>query len=317
MEDGEGMRELIPIDYFDRRIAEVKDPLEMKDLSQQIEIVRRWAAENHYEIETVNELFYQRFRIDKKRGDWIQKNIRPGNPQLSSMMIIGLSDIDTSLNESSYCQRLLHIYEEDVRTLIKNLSKELKEASKAALLRYKADGKIPERPKLPKGKFAVLYADPPWKYENFNQDNSAQAQYITMDQDELISWQKEIQEITCPYSVLFMWAVNPLLPEAIELLTAWGFKYKTNWAWVKDHARGKAWWARSQHELLLIGTRSQTPTPEYVWPSIISAPWTGPSRKPIEAYERIEKMFPLGVETHIELFAREKRERWISYGNEL
>jgi N6-adenosine-specific RNA methylase IME4 len=115
--------------------------------------------------------------------------------------------------------------------------------------------------------------------------------------------------------VLFLWATNPLLPEALKVMRAWGFTYKTNMAWVKDKARGKGWWLKSKHELLLIGVRKETPQPAIRPPSAFEAD-RGPvhSRKPEKTYDIIEAMYP--GSTKIELFSRNERAGWRMWGNE-
>jgi N6-adenosine-specific RNA methylase IME4 len=105
------------------------------------------------------------------------------------------------------------------------------------------------------------------------------------------------------------------LEEALSVARTWGFKYRTNIAWVKN-AIGLGRWVRSQHELLLICTRGdmRTPLPAARPPSVISERRREHSRKPDAAYELIETMYP--ALPKIELFARQAREGWDSWGNE-
>src|SRR5262249_37163804 len=83
-------------------------------------------------------------------------------------------------------------------------------------------------------------------------------------------------------AVLFMWTTAPHLPEAFEVLAAWGFEYCTHFAWVKDKI-GLGYWIRNQHELLLIARRGDPPTPKEGDrpPSIINAVRREHSRNPI------------------------------------
>jgi len=165
---------------------------------------------------------------------------------------------------------------------------------------------------LPKGTYRVIYADPPWRYDNSGFDESADSQYPTMPVADICAL--PISDLATPGTVLFIWATNPLLPEALQVLTAWGFTYKTNIAWIKDRGRGKGWFLKSKHELLLIGTRDETPHPLEKPDSCFEAD-RGPihSRKPEKAYEIIESMYP---GPRIELFARRVRPGWDAWGNE-
>ena len=86
-------------------------------------------------------------------------------------------------------------------------------------------------------------------------------------------------------------------------------------AWIKDKGRGKGWFLQSKHELLLIGTRDNTPHPKERPESCFEAD-RGPvhSRKPAKSYEIIESMYD-GAK--LEMFSRSKRPGWEPYGNEL
>lgn len=165
---------------------------------------------------------------------------------------------------------------------------------------------------MPKGVYSVIYADPPWQYENSGFTNAAESNYPTMPTDDICAM--DIAALSNDQSILFLWATNPLLPDAMRVMEAWGFQYKTNLAWVKESAKGFAWFARSQHELLLIGVRENTPQPAYTPASVIAAGRPDKhSAKPIEAVELIERMYE---GTKIELFQRSPRGNWDGWGNE-
>src|SRR5262249_21287698 len=105
------------------------------------------------------------------------------------------------------------------------------------------------------------------------------------------------------------------LPWAFDVLAAWGFEYCTHLVWVKDRS-GLGYWVRNQHELLLIARHGNPPTPR---PgdrpcSVINARRREHSRKPDEAYEMIERMYPEWPK--IELFARNQRQGWDAWGNQ-
>src|SRR5262245_38179880 len=108
----------------------------------------------------------------------------------------------------------------------------------------------------------------------------------------------------------------PHLRESFQVLDAWGFEYKTNIVWVKDKI-GLGYFVRNQHELLLVAARGDMPLPSPANrpPSVISAPRREHSRKPDEAYEIIERMYP--TLPKIELFARQTRSGWAAWENEV
>jgi N6-adenosine-specific RNA methylase IME4/ParB-like chromosome segregation protein Spo0J len=166
-------------------------------------------------------------------------------------------------------------------------------------------------------RYAVLYADPPWHFEVYNEESgierAAGNHYPTMSLDEICAL--PVLSLAAPDAILFMWTTAPHLQESFQVLAAWGFEYKTNAVWVKDKI-GLGYFVRNQHELLLVATRGDMPSPSPANrpPSVISAPRREHSRKPDEAYALIEAMYP--ALPKLELFARQRRPGWDVWGNE-
>jgi len=171
-----------------------------------------------------------------------------------------------------------------------------------------------ESPPLPEGKFDVIYADPPWEYEfSLTENREVENHYPTMTLEEL----KQLQIPSADNAVLFLWVPPPKLPEGLEVMRAWGFRYVTCAVWDKEKI-GMGYWFRQQHELLLVGVKGNfsPPPPDKRFPSIIRSPRTEHSRKPEVVYEIIETMFPNA--RLLELFARRNnRLRWTVWGNEV
>src|SRR6516162_6471162 len=167
-------------------------------------------------------------------------------------------------------------------------------------------------------RYAVIYADPPWHFEVYNEESgierAAANHYSTMSLDEICAL--PIPSLASPDAALFLWTTVPHLRESFDVLVAWGFEYKTNIVWVKDKI-GLGYFVRNEHELLLVATRGDMPSPSPANrpPSVISAPRREHSRKPDEAYEIIERMYP--TLPKIELFARQTRSGWAAWGNEV
>jgi N6-adenosine-specific RNA methylase IME4 len=168
-----------------------------------------------------------------------------------------------------------------------------------------------QTPPLPEGKYQVIYCDPPWKYSNSGFSMSANRQYPTMSIDELE--QIDVKSLADTNAVIFMWATNPQLQNAMRLMNSWGFEYKTNIVWVKDrHTYG--FYVFGKHELLLIGTKGSMLPKKRVY-SVIYGENKIHSKKPWQVYEIIEQMYP--NMNYIELFARNLRPGWTSWGNEV
>jgi N6-adenosine-specific RNA methylase IME4 len=170
---------------------------------------------------------------------------------------------------------------------------------------------------LPQRRFGVIYADPAWRFVPYMREASnalAEDHYPTMSLDEIKAL--DVARIAADDSVLFLWATVPMLPQALAVMEAWSFAYKTGFVWAKDRT-GTGYWNRNQHEHLLVGTRGNVPAPApgTQWPSLIEAPVREHSRKPDQAYALIEAYFPNLLK--VELFCRgPARPGWSAWGNE-
>jgi N6-adenosine-specific RNA methylase IME4 len=173
--------------------------------------------------------------------------------------------------------------------------------------------KYSPQPEIPTGLFDVILADPPWRYE-FSETDSREVenQYPTMSLDRI----KELKIPTAENAILFLWSPAPKLEEALQVISSWGFSYRTGAVWDKGQI-GMGYWFRSQHEHLLLAVKG-TPTtpPESVrYSSVIRSPREEHSKKPDVVYEMIEAMFPTAKK--VELFARVMRMGWSSWGNQV
>jgi N6-adenosine-specific RNA methylase IME4/ParB-like chromosome segregation protein Spo0J len=162
--------------------------------------------------------------------------------------------------------------------------------------------------------YGVIYADPPWKYETFSEngmDRSADNHYPTMSMFDMLAMSIPAAD-NC---VMFMWATVPMLPEAIDLMSTWGFDYKSHICWIKDRI-GTGYWTRNKHELLLIGTKGNVPAPAMGTqpPSVIELPLGRHSEKPAFFADMISTLYP--TTPKLEMFARIGRVGWDVMGNE-
>lgn len=163
--------------------------------------------------------------------------------------------------------------------------------------------------------YPIVYVDPPWRYEYSPTDNrEIENHYPTMTLEEICLL--PVAEIATPDSVLFLWTTSPKLAESMQVIEAWGYAYKTCMVWDKERM-GMGYYARQQHELLLIATRGAVPVPEPANrpASVIRARRDNEhSAKPAEFYDVIERMYP--DLPKIELFARGRRAGWAAWGNQ-
>ena len=166
---------------------------------------------------------------------------------------------------------------------------------------------------LPEGKFNVIYADPPWKYDHSRTvARDIENQYPTMDLDDIC----DLKVPSADNAVLFLWATAPKLQEALAVMNSWDFTYRTCGIWDKEII-GMGYWFRGQHELLLVGTRGKFNAPDESirQSSVHKEKRCMHSKKPDYYYNLIERYFPNGK--YLELFARSQyNEKWTIYGNE-
>lgn len=160
-----------------------------------------------------------------------------------------------------------------------------------------------------KGPFSVIYADPPWDYIR-----EEQLGYTTMTLEAIC--EMPVNELAAEDAVLFLWCSASLPQEALDVIKAWGFTFKTQAIWDKVNP-GMGSYFRIQHEHLMIATRGNIPeVPGTVrFAAVFTEKRREHSRKPDCAYEMIEAMYP--ELNKIELFCRgEPRTGWAGWGNE-
>ena len=161
--------------------------------------------------------------------------------------------------------------------------------------------------------YQVIYADPPWRY-GFSKSNSRaiEAKYPTMTTAEICA----LSVPSATDSVLYLWAVAPKIGEALEVMKAWGFEYKSCAVWDKE-LPGMGYWFRGQHELLMVGVRGKVspPLPSLRVSSVMRYRRGRHSAKPPQIRQMIDDWFP--SKTKLEMFAREKPEGWHVFGNEV
>jgi N6-adenosine-specific RNA methylase IME4 len=119
-------------------------------------------------------------------------------------------------------------------------------------------------------KYGVIYADPPWSFRNWSAKGTGRnaiSHYDCLDPAALAAM--PVADLAADNCVLFLWAVDPLLPRALDLICAWGFEYKTvGFYWVKlnsapnhaaDYFTGLGYWTRANPEQCLMATRGKPP----------------------------------------------------------
>jgi N6-adenosine-specific RNA methylase IME4 len=178
--------------------------------------------------------------------------------------------------------------------------------------------------------FAVTVADPPWTFETYSEKGketrSPERHYDCMSLDDIKAL--PVQQLAARDCALFLWTTMPRLPDAIGVIAAWGFKYKTaGFVWVKTTPSAKfisrdgdglhwgtGYWTRANAELCLLATKDAPKRRARDAHQVVIAPRREHSRKPDEIHDRIERL--IGG-TYLEMFARRSRQGWTVWGDEV
>jgi N6-adenosine-specific RNA methylase IME4 len=170
-------------------------------------------------------------------------------------------------------------------------------------------------------KYGAILCDPPWAFEAYSHkgitQRSAESKYRTAHVNALA--EIPVADFAAKDCALFMWAVDSHLDQAIELMKAWGFAYKTiGFVWVKVAKNGQprmsmGLWTRKMSEVCLLGTRGKPVRQNKGIRQVIMAPRREHSRKPDEIYGRVEQLVN---GPYLEMFARQRWPNWDAWGNE-
>lgn len=179
--------------------------------------------------------------------------------------------------------------------------------------------------------YQIIYADPPWRFKNWSANELAirgekwarrhgRSPYPVMDLADICAL--PVADLTAKDCILFLWATYPKLPEALQVMAAWGFTYKTvAFTWVKNNPSGigfhfgLGYWTRQNPEIILLGTRGHPKRIDRTIPNLVIYPRHNHSAKPPEVARRIVAL--MGDLPRIELFARSSVPGWDSWGNEV
>jgi N6-adenosine-specific RNA methylase IME4 len=172
--------------------------------------------------------------------------------------------------------------------------------------------------------YGVILADPAWRFVTYNKATAVTARgkkvhYRTMTLDEIMAL--PVRDLAAPDAVLVLWISSPMLLAALDVISAWGFEFKTlGFVWGKvtkagQPAIGQGYWTRGGAEVALLATKGHPKRLDRGVRQLILEPRREHSRKPDRIYDDIERL--VGDMTKIELFARHRRPNWSAWGDEI
>lgn len=169
-------------------------------------------------------------------------------------------------------------------------------------------------------RYQIIYADPPWRYDQKGVEGAAERHYSTMSLEDICKL--PIKSISAKDSILFLWVTFPQLPAALRVISAWGFQYKTvAFLWLKKNRKADSWyfglgfWTRGNAEVCLLATRGHPKRKSKKVHQFIISPIEAHSKKPDIVRDKIIEL--AGDVPRIELFARQETPGWDVWGNEV
>jgi N6-adenosine-specific RNA methylase IME4 len=312
---------IIKLEQATQMLAEihsVDDAIQIIDLA---EAARVYAQQVKLGLEAQNHAAEIKLRAQRRAGEILQQmeKAQGGQPyQSTGLSLKPVEEQPQTYDKLGISKYNAHVWQtlaampaEKFEQVVEETKSEDKELSTAALYReaklYMAGDK-PAAPPMPTGKYRIIYADPPWKY-NFK---LADFHYPTLSIDDLCAL--PVKQLADDNAVLFLWVTSPMLEDAFRVVHAWGFEYKTSFVWDKvKHNMG--YYNSVRHEFLLVCTRgSCTPDNIKLFDSVQTIERGEHSEKPERFREIIDTIYTNGA--RIELFARHPADGWEVWGNE-
>lgn len=171
-------------------------------------------------------------------------------------------------------------------------------------------------------KYRVIYADPPWSFATYShkgKGRSAEAHYDCMTLEDIKAL--PVADWAADDCALLLWATDPLLEKAFDVISAWGFTYKTvGFYWAKQNKSGNGffmgtgYYTRANPEQCLLSTRGKPKRLSRSVQKLVVSPRREHSRKPDCVRDRIEALFD---GPYLEMFARSTKPGWDAWGNEI
>ena len=321
---------LIKLDAATTQLAKATSIKEVKEIRDKAEAIRKYAAVSGAGLDLQNAGAELKLRAERKAGLMLKgmERQKRGGDQKSKLhnvtSIPTLEDINITKIQSSRWQKEASIPKERFEEHIKETKEAEKELTTTGIIRLASNllkKEEVETTPLPKGKYNIIYADPPWDYGGPEQhgkfetvqDKTLKSYYPPMSLKKIC--ELPIPNLTAKEAVLFLWVTSPFLKKSFEVIEAWDFEYKTSFVWNKiKHNVGH--YNSVRHEFLLIATKgSYKPDHKKLYNSVQSIERTKHSRKPEKFRQIIDDIYRKGK--RIELFRRGKKiKNWDVWGHE-
>lgn len=326
---------LVKLDKARLLLSTCRNIDEAKEIRDKAEALRNYARQRDYSLESQNYCAEIKLRAERRIGEFSMELPKNERARTDITALHDDTQFKTDILKDAGLNRVQAHRFETIASLPEKMfeehiqkSKEArKEITTAAVMRIAKHNIAIEKHETlkeekPSGKYNIIYADPPWSYADQGCNGAMGNQYKGMSIEDICAmgeWVKSISDDNC---ILFLWATYPMLKEALMVMEAWGFEYKTiAFQWVKMNKVNKSYfyglgrWTRGNTEPCLLAVKGKPQRIAKDVFQIIDSPVDRHSRKPDETRRRIVRL--MGDLPRIELFARERKEGWEYHGNEL
>lgn len=283
-------------------------------------------------------------KVEKSQGGRPSKNGKATSSKNRSPQNTGSTYKQLGINKGvgAKAQKIADIPAQEFNAYINRSVEEIREPTIAAAVRMAKQHTAKERTKsMPRHEgyvtrldqlieaqkvFSTIYADPPWRHSNSASRGAAENHYGTMSLEEIKA--EPVRKLVGPRGHLHLWACSSMLPEALEVMAAWGFEYKSCFVWTKKHI-GVGNYYRNSHEFLLfgdryigddqsmlmLGTKGGEVFLDHSTRSWQEYPRRDHSQKPSEIRKMIETV---SCGPFLEMYSREAPKKgWTHYGNQI
>ncbi len=317
---------LAALDKLSVAIASTTTIPDAKELHDRVSALQTYIRRKDFGIEVQNRGMEINIHSQRRLGELLQDMAKnPGKllqgsaspPSHDARAEPRLQDLGINFSQSSRWQQLAAVPTEMFEEYVASLNARAESLTISGLIRnyfneLEAKAIAIEPPPLPTGPFRVIVIDPPWSYgRKEDATHRAANPYLDMSLDEIKAL--PVGALATEDAVLWLWTTNAYIREAFDLVEAWGFAYKTLLTWAKDKM-GLGDWLRGQTEHCLMGIKGKPLIRLTNQTTLLNAPTSGHSRKPVEFYQMVDELCP---GSKVDMFAREQRDGWTAWGSDV
>ncbi len=336
------LRELVLIEKAEQMLAEARDIDTIKEIRDKAQAAKAYAKKVGLSKHIIIRASAIKVQAERRLGELLINlplaNSAPGNQFTGketdrSHNATGptrLKDLGITKSDSSRAQQIARLPAAVFNRYVKESVDAGQEPTTAGLLRLvkeqTVDATVITESQLPAGfvtnlndlvaaghRFGTIYADPPWSFRDRASRGAANNHYPTMTTDQIAA--EPVAELAADSSHLHLWCPSAMLPDALQVIEAWKFDYRTFFVWVKRTIGMGHYW-RCSHEILLLGVRNNLPFRDHRQRSWIEVDRRDHSPKPEEVRRLVEVVSP---GPFLELYGRSAppNPAWTVYGNQI